>query len=409
MKKFLALLFIIPVISISLVVAQDISSILQQYGISDEQIQQAMEAASASSGQSITTTDQLMQYYIDKYEDATGNTFDMDKFLNEATGGAIDMSTYKQYSDKLNTAASSVNSALDSLSASLVKSLPSMLSMINIYPDSYIGQLIGLPPHFAAGINTAFALVDISSMSSSLMSAAGNFGIDTSSFSNIPSYLPLPIITADLRIGGVILPFDLGVSVVALNKGMMTPLANAAGIGSYLDNATVNFLTLNGDFRYCVMKEGVIKPEISVGGGYTYSKGDLGYNYNDMLAMGFNYSTHIFYLDAQVSKKILFVTPFVGAKLMTDVTKVKYNWGVTGETEEYITSYNNMLSTVGYSDYALSLANSGETSTKFFSRVMPQVYGGIGFSIFVVKINTVVGYDFYTKTPSGAINLRIQI
>lgn len=382
-----------------------LDSILEDYGITQDQIDEYFESEGVESGD----YDALMDKYLEKYDG------DVEKLLTEEFGLPADtLDSLVELNTTVGDFIGPVNTAFDETAKVFLNVVPNMATMVNVYPDAWIGSLIGLPPHFAGGINFGATALYVEPIQT-LLGPDGLNVVDLSDIlANTNGNLLLPTIAADLRIGGIILPFDFGVGLNILNKSMLDQIGEMASVSDYTQMLYVDFLTVNGDFRYALLKEGIVRPAISVGGGYTYLKGEIGAhvkngNNENVAGLGFAYQTHLAYIQAQVSKKILFITPFAGVKFATDFTKVDWNYGIEGEIGSFIEAYNNMVEKAGKSEYSIPLAYSGTVQNHMFSRVIPQVYGGFGISLFVIKLNTVIGYDFYNQLPSAAFSLRVQI
>jgi hypothetical protein len=148
-----------------------------------------------------------------------------------------------------------------------VASVLPMNSTIGLnWSDAYIGQLIALPPSLGVGITAGVTGIPYDSVKKILVDTLK--GDDNEIPSLIKDYgLPLPAMAIDARLGGFILPFDIGFKFGFVPK----TLADQVG-----DNIKIDFLLVGGDIRYLLMKQRfVVIPEVSVGVGYNYLKGSV--------------------------------------------------------------------------------------------------------------------------------------
>ncbi len=406
MKKFL-LLLVVPLLCIGITFAQslngiDIDGILVNYGMStiDDVYNNNPELQAAG----ITKEDGLgavLDYYAGQGVDVGTLAGKLGMTSGQLTAAIGNMrSTVDSYQGTIDV----VNGTMDDIAKVFCGVVPNLATMTNVYPDAYIGQLWGLPPHFALGLlNVSATMMDVKPVKAAL-DAIGGAGTSSA----IPTdYLALPTLAFDIRLGGIILPFDFGVGINVLNKGMLGGVAGIFGAKETVDSMfddyglNVDFLTVALDFRYNILKEGVFRPNISVGGGYTYLGGAIGANVSG-ISVDFAYKTHMVYLSAQVSKKILFITPYIGAKLSTEYVRVDWSYGL-----DVLEPLNKILEASGEAPIPLSYGNT--VKKPFFTHFIPQLYGGIGINLFVIRLNTAVSYDIARNLPSASVSLRFQL
>jgi hypothetical protein len=244
---------------------------------------------------------------------------------------------------------------LEGFASGVANALP-MASTIGLqWSKAYLGQL----PHFGVGIAVGFASIPFSSMDA-LFEA---FGIpdflgeftDTlpSEFSGLIGMLgfPFPAVVADARIGGIILPFDIGIKAGYIPPELYGILDDATG--GFISPDTLDYALFGFDIRYALLKEPKgfsLIPDLIIGGGYNYYRGKIAlpmpgmdfaiedipipiaaevsslsydpkntatyYNYSLSMtdpAVGFSWQSHVIDLKAQISKKILLIiTPYAG-------------------------------------------------------------------------------------------------
>lgn len=88
--------------------------------------------------------------------------------------------------------------------------IPNSQTQQNVYAEAWIGKLFpGF--HFGAGVNAGVSALDVST----LKDAALALGVDD--VKDINDTLVFPTITVDARLGGIILPFDIGVTAMSID------------------------------------------------------------------------------------------------------------------------------------------------------------------------------------------------
>ncbi len=230
----------------------------------------------------------------------------------------------------------------------------------NIYADAYIGKVFpSLPPHFGIGANASFTQLDITE----LKKAANLLGIDTLDSLDNKTYLPF--ISADVRVGGIILPFDIGASFMKLN---FKPLG-------------IDYVTFGADVRIPVIQQGVIAPNLSIGA--SYYRTSVNFNQDDMLFS--KLEMDVIALNAQLSKQIFFLTPFVGGRYVIHKSNNSY------ETKNPLYSVKESF------------------TSEFSDNNSFLLFGGLSFDIFIVPITASVSYDVNNKIVSGVCSVRVQL
>ena len=126
------------------------------------------------------------------------------------------------------------------------------------WSDAYIGQFIGVPPHFGAGLALGVSRFRVSGLKESLKLVGTDLSVDE---------LIFPTLALEGRIGGFILPFDIGVRFGFL------PKVELQGIG-------VDYLHYGADIRYALLKQNLVLPNISLALGYYGTSGALFYVFN---------------------------------------------------------------------------------------------------------------------------------
>jgi hypothetical protein len=203
--------------------------------------------------------------------------------------------------------------AAGEFSGALAKSLPFNAALGLNWADAYIGMFLpSLPPHFGAGIALGYTTVDFDAFDGLLnqfgLSVPGGFDL---------GQLALPAYVAEARIGGFILPFDVG-----LKFGAFEHLGTSS--------AEVDYLLAGCELRYALIdgKKSLLLPNLSLGMGLNYLGGSFTGSKSSTLTfstpggavpltlsdfeVGLEWETLTLDFKAQVSKSFLIVTPYVG-------------------------------------------------------------------------------------------------
>jgi hypothetical protein len=271
------------------------------------------------------------------------------------------------------------------------------------WSDAYIGQLLGIPPHFGAGLAVGFTTVKADAINDLLDS----FGISLPS--GLDTAFPMPAYTGEMRIGGFGIPFDLG-----FKAGYLPPIDLSNGV-------EFNYFLIGGDFRYGILEDKAIFPGVSVGLGVYHLSGGVGANLPDQNfainnnntpvtmvvndARGdFNWETTTLELKAQVSKKLLIITPYLGLGLNYAWTSAGYE--VKGKLD-YPAGFQDALVAAGITGIDLD-GKSGFSSIQETSGLGFRVFGGLAFNIVVVKIDLTGMVDIHGNF-GASLGLRFQL
>ncbi|MDR1893935.1 MAG: hypothetical protein LBQ61_04480 [Spirochaetales bacterium] len=313
----------------------------------------------------------------------------------------------------LNDIQSGIGSAAETLGEALI--LNSTLGLS--WSDSHIGQLIALPPHFGVGISAGATSVQAQGVSDFL----NTLGVDTSDlFGPIPGdsfYLPRGNVEG--RIGGFLLPFDIGV------KGMYLP-----AVGS---DTKLEFTSLGADIRFALIKNRLIIPGISLAAGASYTTGGVsrslgttqhidlsqiqGFSSGDGLDLSapeldFHWKNITLDARVQASWNLIAITPYVGAGASYGWSTVGYGLNSTvtktgtwsGTTEDL----NNNLTNAGLDPVNLDSASGLSYETKYEGLAF-RAFGGVSLNILIVKLDLSLIYDFVNKVYGANAGVRIQI
>lgn len=260
------------------------------------------------------------------------------------------------------------------------KTLPSAATEQNVYSSAWIGKVFpSSPPHFAIGFEAGVTRLNLKP----LKDMASLFGI-----SGLPSLVVYPTITANARVGGFFLPFDIGFSAMYMNLTKLDSIAEGVGL---------RFFDIGGDFRWAILKGEGKMPQLSIGLGYYYIGGKISYSKDDLSAK-IDYATHTAFLQAQVSKTFAFFTPFIGLRGIVSKSDTDWAWRATDARIAAASDYSG-----------LSASGSGNVSSNWFDCVMPQVFGGFGLNFGYFALNFAAAYEFRYKNWGGDISIRFQM
>lgn len=302
-------------------------------------------------------------------------------------------------------------------STDVVKVLPFQSLVGSEWSDAHIGNLLDVPPHFGVGIAlgaTALPLESINKVmeaqDSSLPSA-----LETMSEGAFGGF-PFPAGVVNARVGGALLPFDVGLKVG------MTPGTLDLGV------AAVDYMLLGADIRYAILKGGLVLPKVSVGVGVNYLSGSLATgDFADQQIDGideytitikdpmisFGWETTTLDLKAQVSKGFLFVTPYAGVGVTKDISS-KAGGGFSGTLT--VTDGNGdevdieeFKAQAAAADYDVDVDEKGfllyQTATGGF---LPRIYGGVSLNLLLLRIDANVMYNITSSTLGVNLGTRIQ-
>lgn len=311
----------------------------------------------------------------------------------------------KDFTSALADAAAPIENLLTGLSDMLSVHAGASASQHNVWADAYIGKVFpSMPPHFGAGASATFMCMP----SQNLNSLIDGLGLGSAGETLKKIGLPLPSANGNIRIGGIILPFDIGASYMVLNQ------ANLGGSG-----IDINYQTISFDVRYALLQDAGALPAVSVGLGYTNSKGMIGLsldalmksvgasstpsnsttNIEPVLSGSFEntFNTNVFTLSAQVSKKLLFLVPYAG--LRASLQKGDFGWKSEINASAEVAALGETV--------AVKHENSYNVAGKPFDF---QVYGGLGLKfLFILDNEFGVVYDITNKALGGSISFRLKL
>ena len=324
-----------------------------------------------------------------------------------------------------------VEAAFGTFATDLSAALPFASTLGLNWSDSYIGQF----PHFGIGATVGAVGLPAKAFDTVISTLTGGV-VDSSLINLLPAEIqpfieqfgmPFPSVTVDARIGGFGLPFDIGAKV-----GL---IPDSFDIGSQVEGLDADYLLVGGDVRFRLIEERGLIPEISIGGGYNYYSGGIRFGstqsiaigdfevpdplggaasvYNitlDNPAFGFEWETNVFDAKAQISKKILFITPYLGLGATYGSSKVKggayaevggisdpAEWALIEEALSLLGEEVPQLTETGFTITA-------ETAPGFAARA----FGGLSLDLLFLKLDVSGFYEIVSRTMGASVGLRLQ-
>ena len=310
-----------------------------------------------------------------------------------------------------------IDKAFESLNGTLTEVVPETTIQLGVWSDAYIGKLFpSVPPHFGAGVSAGGTFIETKALSNAIGTIITEInshaaGATTDFNFTVPDQIPLPSASVHVRIGGFILPFDIGV------------------YGAYFDlntlkfedfTGTVNYYTIGGDIRYAIMKGSTTLPKLSVGAGYirthlalsmtgasTYG-GTVGSTPASVTAnadTNTSFDLNTIFVQAQISKKFLILTPYAGVRAYVTSSKSHYDYSYSSTYEIGGVPQGNVPGGNGSSsrDYGTGDFNFD------WNNIRPQLYAGLGLNLLFVNCTVGGSWNMRNNLLSANVNVCIKI
>ena len=240
--------------------------------------------------------------------------------------------------------------------------------------------------------------------------------------------LPFPIATLEARLGGLILPFDIGVKVGFIPEQVNMSEMLPAGMGA-------DYRLFGADVRFRLVKERGLIPLIVVGGGINHLTGEVSFStgedikvdsfevptlgtYNISLAAPefvFSWETTVFDVKAQISKRLFIITPYLGIGATMGNSKVKggaytdvLGTNDKGEpiTEEDWRQIKEALAMMG--EEVPQLEQDGFTISNSKGGFAARIYGGTSLNLLFLKLDVTGFYELLSESLGLSVGLRLQ-
>lgn len=271
-----------------------------------------------------------------------------------------------------------VKANMNEFSKDLLRVIPNVSLQQGVWPDAYIGKVFpGFPPHLGGGVTAGFANVKMTALNAAIKEMEDALSVK---FPTLPDTFLFPTITIDAKVGGLFLPFDIGLSI------MKIPNLSLSKLGAPV---TVDFFTVGGSFRYAILQGNVVLPQLSIGLGGYYSKGYINVGAADGSYINTNFDSKIFFLETQLSKQFLFVTPFIGLRLA--VSQANVNWDIK------------------VASYTLAGGASYDFNKNFAESIQPSLFGGVGFNFLFFQTTLAASFDMRYKVWGANLSFRAKL
>jgi hypothetical protein len=299
---------------------------------------------------------------------------------------------------------------VEDFSGTLAKSLPFNAALGLNWSDAYVGKLIpSVPPHFGVGLALGYTTMKFEAFDDLM----NQFGL------SVPGaldwgQLAIPAYVAEARVGGFILPFDVGLK-----------FGTFKGVGN--DSAKVDYLLTGGELRYAVIdgKKNLLLPNVSLGVGLNYlsgsfsgAKSSLAFRHPTRpsetfplsdLTVGLQWETLALDFKAQVSKSFLILTPYVGFGASHAWSKAGYNVeaDLQGLGPGDISAINAELKKQGLKEI--------DFGGKGFSTILEETgwsfraFGGLSVNIALFRIDLTGLYNFIDSNYGVTLGGRFQL
>jgi hypothetical protein len=311
---------------------------------------------------------------------------------------------------------SQFQSAFQDFANGAAGALPLEASVGLNWSDAYIGQF----PHFGIGVTAGAATIPFAAVKSAINTFGGSIPSSVSFISNIG--IPVPAYTLDARIGGFILPFDIGFKFGYLPAGELSSL----GINGF----SADYLMVGADIRYALLKDSGLSPGLSVGVGYTYMRGNVGVpgvlngairiasvsfggntHYIDFSnpSLNFFWNTSVIDAKVQLSKTLFIITPYIGVGASYGISNAGGGMQSTMQidggaaTQPQLDQINSAFGT------NFTLQNPGFGVFAGGSGFSARAFGGFSFNIFILKIGVGAEYELLSGSMAAMANARIQL
>jgi len=277
------------------------------------------------------------------------------------------------------------------------------------WSDAYIGGF----PHFGAGLAVGAAFVNADSAKTIFDALDLTLPAELESLG-----VPIPAAVATAKIGIPFLPIDVGVKAGYIPASVGEAINASSGM-------SVDYTNIGIQVRYAVIKQNVILPNISIGASYNYQKGSLKapsgigpqtftiatnegdteiYVSDPEVSLG--WSSNVFDVTLQASKKFLFIIPYLGAGYTFGSSKVDGGIASTVGTN-YSTDITG-LNAWSAANGGPTISDQGFTYTVDATKPVFRVYGGLSLRI-LVDLDLQAMYVPATKSLGASATLRFQL
>ena len=305
--------------------------------------------------------------------------------------------------------------SFSTFSDDVAKSLPFVSTIGLNWSDATVRSL----PHFGIGLSVGAVMIP--------KEAFINLATDMGFASALPTEItdstlgvPLPAYTLEGRIGGLVLPFDVGIKLGVIPSD------------TFADSEVAVDYTLAGfDIRTPIIKQNVLLPSVALSVGYNYLNAGVdtaisGTGLADSVDLGtlglgslsfpdpkarFEMQSNVIDVKLQASKSLLIITPYLGVGYAYGWSKA--GGGVAG-TVEYegnpitatdIAAIEAAFDAAGYD--APDLSEDGFLVSSESDGGAFRAFGGLSVNLFILKLDLTGMYNFNTSSLGASANVRI--
>jgi len=262
------------------------------------------------------------------------------------------------------------------------------------WSDAYIGNIVAVPPHFGVGVVVGATTLPGDTVMPLVKALGGEFD---------GSDLPLPLVAVNARIGGILLPFDIGLRVGVIPSDFP--------VGDF----KLNYQNFGIDARWAFFQGEPLLPTVSVGAGLGYLSTGLVASYGDDLTftgtpgtlevsapeLTMDLSTVTFEGKVQVSKSLLILTPYVGLSVLSGTSTAKA--GVASN----ISSPDSALS--DWASILDGISSKGFSQENTVTNIGLNVFGGTSLNLVFLRFDFQGMYNFVDSTYGGTVGARFQL
>lgn len=311
--------------------------------------------------------------------------------------------------------------AFQDFAGEVANTLPATAGVAGLsWSPAYIGQF----PHFGVGVSLGATTIPYDFIDPLVT----QLGVTLpSEFDYLEKWgLPIPAAALDARLGGFFFPFDVGFKIGFVPDKLREKLGKV----------NLDYLLVGGDVRIPLLKDRGFVPALSISGGYTFMRGNVGipdimnsgnYVIDTLPApydtasitvtapeLAFTWQTHTMVAKLQASKNLLIFTPHLGlgaaygvseagGGLSSEVTGTNIDVSDPAEVQALKDALNLAGLPVPDLDSDSILVKSSANGYSFW------VYGGTAINILFVKIDLSAMYNLVNGGYGGAVNVRIQL
>lgn len=348
-----------------------------------------------------------------------------------------------------------VSNGLNDFATQLLTAVPEASTQQNVWADAYIGKVFpSFPPHLGGGFTIGGSQLDMTGLKSAADALTDSFNsvtettnvftsflngstIPSLDFGSIPDSFFMPTMSLDLRVGGLFLPFDVGLCAMMTNPSLFG--VDLKDPSSILDshgamnfswagyNGTFDYITIGADIRYAVLEESLVVPAVSVGLGYMYTKGSFGISTDsstDVPKLGtltttanmdISFQSQVLFLQAEVSKNFAIVSVYGGLRgiLSNSTNSWAWKYSTTSSEQTSLSVADSDEGTVASGKDPSSVYTDGKWD---FSGIQPQIYAGVGFNFlcFQTTVGACVDVASFFREEgkyqwSGLLSFRAKI